>query len=758
MIQLFDTLLEASIRSLMLAAVVYLLLSVLRVRDAAWRHAAWTAVLCAMLVMPVLPHAFPTVPVVLPIAPIPVMNFAEPPRVPAVEPLIAVPVAAALAPVFDWARVWTGLYFCGSLVLVIRLIAGWWLARRLLGRSAFVPAFGAYESAGIAGPITIGVFAPKVVLPAGWRNWPAETLRAVLAHERAHVARRDTAITVLARINTCVFWFHPLAWGLERALAATAEFACDAAALRELGARERYAEALIAMARRQVLGVSFAGVGLLEKRVDWVLNFGASEPGSRWRKVALGIGCTVAIVASCSRAITPLRDNPARVEIDRKAEAHAAILKMTPLQVSELEATTAKNPNDLDARGKLLEFYATSGDKVLGREKTVTARRPHILWVIANHPEHELAGSWGARIFPTSNDRDADPVGYAQARALWLQALNRPSVSTAVLANAVAFFQVADKVLAEELLLRLQTLEPGGRWSGRLGHLYYQVLMGSDASMPQGVIRSISRAKAHGPHANAVRAKLATSNDVELLTATGQMLINWGSQLSAKQQVDFDALSLGRSYLDRALQLDPQSTRAKAVLRMLKQRDEHRLNYGPPGPEAYEAVAALPDVERLPELVKLAQASYIRGDMDDYYRHDVTAAKTSWTLAKRCVEDALRLAPTRRGDRSYGAAVYAANMIGGMLAMREGERARAVRHLLAAVDVPPSEDIAYAYEYWTFRLPGWLLKDGEREPVITFLKRLAAMHVPQRAYLLESAELIRKGVKPLWYPSSKSGG
>ena len=139
-----------------------------------------------------------------------------------------------------------------------------------------------------------------------------------------------------------------------------------------------------------------------------------------------------------------------------------------------------------------------------------------------------------------------------------------------------------------------------------------------------------------------------------------------------------------------------------------------------PGREAYEVAAAL------------AEASYIRWDMED-------------------AAEALRLAPARRGDRAYSAAVYGANMIAGMAAMGDGHRSRAVRHLLAA-DVPPSEDLAYTFDYPALRLAGWLLKDGEREPAITFPERLAAMHVSRKAYLLDSAESIRKGVKPLWYP------
>ena len=140
---------------------------------------------------------------------------------------------------FDWRRLVMAVYLTGAVVLVLRLFLGWLTARRLIGASEYVPAVRAYQSSQILAPMTIGVFSPRVVLPADWRNWSEETLAAVLLHEREHVSRRDTAVTVMARINTCLLWFHPLAWGLERILATTAEFACDAAAVRRLGARER---------------------------------------------------------------------------------------------------------------------------------------------------------------------------------------------------------------------------------------------------------------------------------------------------------------------------------------------------------------------------------------------------------------------------------------------------------------------------------------------------------------------------------------
>jgi len=610
--------------------------------------------------------------------------------------------------------------------------------------------------------MTVGVFAPKMLLPPGWQDWPEDVLTAVLLHERAHVSRRDTAIAILARINTCLFWFHPLAWALERTLAATAEFACDAAALRAIGSREGYAKVLVRMAqmanasggRHQALGAAFGGPALLEKRVDRALTFTHSRPAPRWRKALVFSFCSAAILISCTRSVAPLRDNPRTLELAQEAEAHKAIVNMTPAQIAELESKVEKSPNDLDARRKLLTFYATSGDMVLGREKTVTARRPHILWLIANHPEHELAGSWGARIFPTDNDRDADPVGYGQAKALWLRAIQGPSVSAAVLGNAATFFQVADKALAEEILIRLQVLEPGGSWSGRLGRLYYDILLGSNASQPMGVIRSVNMAEAHGPHANAVREKLAKTKDAALLMATGWLLVHWGSQPPTKRLIDFDAEAVGRSYLKRAEELDPQRARSSVAVQRLNRNDAQGLTFRLPGPEAYSAVVSLPAGQKLAGLARLAEHSYMRGDMEDYYKHDAAAAKTLWDLSRMCAGEALQMAPGFRQETTYSKAVYTSNLISGMLAMRDGDRRRAVRHLLAAVEVPPSEDLAYSFDYTTFRLAGWLLKDGEREPVITFLERLASLHISQKAYLLQSAEEIRKGVKPLWYPKS----
>ena len=119
--------------------------------------------------------------------------------------------------------------------------------RRLINKSAVVGSF--RESGSIAVPLTVGWFRPVILLPMDWREWDRAKLDAVLAHEGAHARRHDGLIGAVAAVNQCVFWFHPLAWWLERRLALLAELACDEACVAATGDREEYARLLVEMAQ-----------------------------------------------------------------------------------------------------------------------------------------------------------------------------------------------------------------------------------------------------------------------------------------------------------------------------------------------------------------------------------------------------------------------------------------------------------------------------------------------------------------------------
>lgn len=63
-----------------------------------------------------------------------------------------------------------------------------------------------------------------------------QEMEAVLMHELMHVRRQDNLIGSLQMLASCIFWFHPLIWLIDRRLLEERELACDEAVLRMGGA------------------------------------------------------------------------------------------------------------------------------------------------------------------------------------------------------------------------------------------------------------------------------------------------------------------------------------------------------------------------------------------------------------------------------------------------------------------------------------------------------------------------------------------
>lgn len=132
----------------------------------------------------------------------------------------------------------------------------------------------------LAGPVTWGLLRPVVLLPAAARDWAGPIRDAALAHERAHIARRDWPVHIAAWCVCVLFWFHPAVWLARRRLAQEAEHAADDAVLAQGVRPSDYASLLVGLAQggqpRVALGVARSPVG---QRVQAVL--GTRSRGSR---------------------------------------------------------------------------------------------------------------------------------------------------------------------------------------------------------------------------------------------------------------------------------------------------------------------------------------------------------------------------------------------------------------------------------------------------------------------------------------------
>ncbi|HEX6315367.1 MAG TPA: M56 family metallopeptidase, partial [Gemmatimonadaceae bacterium] len=518
--QVLVIVIEAAIRATALAALVAALLWLLRVPRGALRHSAWLMVVVAMLLMPGLQRLTPALPA--PFSPgVPDVTALLAPREPAAAPPMASPslpaspssaTAAQTGPLppiapgttntatglpIPWMALAGALYLVVALFLLLRLA----LALRTVGviiRHARPLGEGLWESPAVVTPVTVGVIRPRILLPAAWTEWPGATRDAVIAHERAHVTRRDPLVALIARLNTCVFWFHPLAWWLERAVADAAEQACDELAVREVSHPRQYAEALLTMATaaRQAGGrIAWAGVraegsGRLSERIDRILGGTPAAAVSRARKVVT-VACvgSAIVVAACRQqsSPTPLREDP---ELAKRLTAGPANTKrfeaardMTQEQADALEQRIATNPEDFETRQQLVTYYATSSKVAWDRK--VPGLRRHALWLIEHHPDHDVGAP--------ALSPDYDPAGFAAAKTLWEAHLARPDASPFLVYRAASFFAPHDKPYAEQLIRRGMAMDPdsaaltarfgsgygGYEWPIQLSSLYASALRGS---------------------------------------------------------------------------------------------------------------------------------------------------------------------------------------------------------------------------------------------------------------------------------------
>lgn len=99
----------------------------------------------------------------------------------------------------------------------------------------------------VVAPMLVGAWHPRIVVPLDFEaRYSAQERELVLAHERAHLVRRDVAINAIASGWLCLFWFNPLIYWAMGWLRTDQELACDALVLAQRGdARRCYANALL---------------------------------------------------------------------------------------------------------------------------------------------------------------------------------------------------------------------------------------------------------------------------------------------------------------------------------------------------------------------------------------------------------------------------------------------------------------------------------------------------------------------------------
>ena len=160
-----------------------------------------------------------------------------------------------LAPSKDPSLLLPALFAAWALValgLGMRWLRNWYAADRI--SRAARPAPGALPDARVTDadvePAVARVLNPVVLLPSALLGRLSQSqLDAVMAHERAHIARHDNLKAHLHSLVEALFWFHPLVWFIGRQLMEERERACDEAVLDRGHDPGEYAAGILAVCR-----------------------------------------------------------------------------------------------------------------------------------------------------------------------------------------------------------------------------------------------------------------------------------------------------------------------------------------------------------------------------------------------------------------------------------------------------------------------------------------------------------------------------
>ncbi|HJF52992.1 MAG TPA: M56 family metallopeptidase [Butyricicoccus pullicaecorum] len=148
----------------------------------------------------------------------------------------------------------------------------------------------------IASPFLLGLMHPRIYLPS---SLDPQTAASVIAHEHAHLVRRDPIWKAVGFVLLALYWFHPLVWVAYVLFCRDMELACDARATRDFSPAERktYAEALLACslphAVRSFCPLAFGEIGV-KSRIRALLQ--GKKPSHLLVVVTISI---IAILAVC---------------------------------------------------------------------------------------------------------------------------------------------------------------------------------------------------------------------------------------------------------------------------------------------------------------------------------------------------------------------------------------------------------------------------------------------------------------------------
>ncbi|MGZ5926693.1 MAG: M56 family metallopeptidase [Rhizomicrobium sp.] len=342
-----------------------------------------------------------------------------------------------------------GAWLCGVALFSLRLAGGFLLLEHRRSRQFGAPsprileicqelqrqlglnrAIRYLECGWLQAPAVIGWIRPIVLLPVFALTGLSEAqLRAVIAHELAHVRRLDSLVNLLQILIETLLFYHPAIWWLNKRIRAERELCCDEIAVSLTGNRLEYAKALTLMAdweRPPALAMA-ANRGPLSERIFHILG---KKPFGGRRVLGLAgsilfLGAANALFAIAS-PIPALHGQPSPKAAPPSRQA--AIDRIAP-PVRETGAPPAKDASPdqgsgNDASGR--QMAAPDRKDVMAQAKKLLVPSPDV--------SRLLAESLVTPTLVASNDAPAQPAPNISPAAA---TRTRPNAPTCALPSVV---------------------------------------------------------------------------------------------------------------------------------------------------------------------------------------------------------------------------------------------------------------------------------------------------------------------------------
>lgn len=304
-------------------------------------------------------------------------------------------------------NIYSVLWLAGMAALLVHaLVSAGKLKRKLA--TAILLRDNIYESEFVDSPFVFGVVKPNIYLPM---HMDEGTAAYVIAHERAHLARRDHWWKVLGYLVLALHWFNPLVWVAYILFCRDIELACDEKVVKGLdgAARADYSQALLSCAapKRAVAACPLAfGEGNIKMRVKSALHY---KKPAFW--VAAAAVLAVVIVAVCFLT-NPRSERGSLVWAQKLNAADVASIEL--YVPAEGEARQYKKL-DTEEMAQAVELINSSRGTYIEKPETVYAGLP--VWFLLTMDDgtvHAVGSVVGHYLIIDGDTFDADVENQAE--------------------------------------------------------------------------------------------------------------------------------------------------------------------------------------------------------------------------------------------------------------------------------------------------------------------------------------------------------